>query len=75
MQVGLTMFQYDRELDAYLATGYTFHLCPQLIGRINQSLIFQASTLKFLCKHNFDFNKVRPFICKLLSLHYFTHYF
>lgn len=57
MQVGLTMFQYDRELDAYLATGYTFHLCPQLIGRINQSLIFQASTLKFLCKHNFDFNK------------------
>lgn len=57
-QVGLTMFQYDRDLDTYVAKGYTFHLCPQVFGDIDQSFIFQASTLKFLCKHNFDFNKV-----------------
>ncbi|PZC81702.1 hypothetical protein B5X24_HaOG212146 [Helicoverpa armigera] len=56
-QVGLTMFQYNRDLDSYTATGYTFHLCPQVFGDIDQSFIFQASTLNFLCKHNFDFNK------------------
>lgn len=57
-QVGLTMFQYDREHDTYNAKGYTFHLCPQTFGEIDQAFIFQASTLKFLCRHSFDFNKV-----------------
>lgn len=57
-QIGLTMFQYDREREAYTAIGYTFHLCPQVCANINQSFIFQASTLRFLCKHNFNFNKV-----------------
>ncbi|CAH2073510.1 unnamed protein product, partial [Iphiclides podalirius] len=56
-QVGLNMFQYDRESDSYVSVGYTFHLCPQVVGDIDQSFIFQASTLKFLCKHNFNFNK------------------
>ncbi|XP_037973775.2 pre-piRNA 3'-exonuclease trimmer [Plutella xylostella] len=56
-QVGLTMFQYERDTDTYVATGYTFHLSPQAFGDIDQSFIFQASTLNFLCKHNFDFNK------------------
>ncbi|XP_073943736.1 pre-piRNA 3'-exonuclease trimmer-like isoform X2 [Choristoneura fumiferana] len=56
-QVGLTMFQYDRDHDTYVATGYTFHLCPQIFGDVDQSFIFQASTLKFLCRHNFNFNK------------------
>ncbi|KAJ0180678.1 hypothetical protein K1T71_004082 [Dendrolimus kikuchii] len=56
-QIGLTMFKYERELDTYVATGYTFHLCPQVFGDVDQSFIFQASTLRFLCRHNFDFNK------------------
>ncbi|XP_050670374.1 pre-piRNA 3'-exonuclease trimmer-like [Leptidea sinapis] len=56
-QVGLTMFQYERDLDTYNAVGYTFHLCPQYFGDVDQSFIFQASTLRFLCRHNFDFNK------------------
>lgn len=70
-QVGLTMFQYDREQDSYISVGYTFHLCPQVVGDINQSLIFQASTLKFLCKHNFNFNKVNDTI----NLEKFSKYF
>ncbi|XP_026724655.1 pre-piRNA 3'-exonuclease trimmer-like isoform X2 [Trichoplusia ni] len=56
-QVGLTMFEYDRDTDSYTATGYTFHLCPQVVADIDQSFIFQASTLNFLCQHKFDFNK------------------
>ncbi|CAK1545211.1 unnamed protein product [Leptosia nina] len=56
-QVGLTMFQYNRDLDKYDAIGYTFHLCPQAFGDVDQFFIFQASTLQFLCKHKFDFNK------------------
>lgn len=56
-QIGLTMFQYDRELDTYIASGYTFHLSPQVVGDIDQSFIFQASTLKFLRRHKFNFNK------------------
>lgn len=62
-QVGLTMFQYERDTDTYVATGYTFHLSPQAFGDIDQSFIFQASTLNFLCKHNFDFNKVCTVAC------------
>lgn len=64
-QVGLTMFQYNRDLDSYLAVCYTFHLSPQVFGEIDQTFIFQASTLNFLCKHKFDFNKVRCFLVSL----------
>ncbi|CAB3228579.1 unnamed protein product [Arctia plantaginis] len=67
-QVGLTMFQYERDLDTYIATAYTFHLCPQSFGDLDQSFIFIASSLKFLCRHNFDFNKFLyeglPFLSK-----------
>lgn len=57
-QVGLTMFQYDRDNDRYISHTYTFHLCPQVFGDINQSFTFQASAIRFLCQHNFDYNKV-----------------
>ncbi|OWR49885.1 Poly [Danaus plexippus plexippus] len=56
-QVGLTMFQYDRDNDRYISHTYTFHLCPQVFGDINQSFTFQASAIRFLCLHNFDYNK------------------
>ncbi|XP_068629732.1 pre-piRNA 3'-exonuclease trimmer-like [Battus philenor] len=69
LQVGLTMFHYDRVNDDYNAIGYTFHLCPQSVGDIDQSFMFQASTLKFLCRHNFNFNKFTyegiPYLSKL----------
>lgn len=64
-QVGLTMFQYDRDHEKYIAAGYTFHLCPQAFGDVDQSFIFQASTLRFLCRYNFDFNKVRALLFHL----------
>ncbi|KAG6448356.1 hypothetical protein O3G_MSEX005463 [Manduca sexta] len=67
-QIGLTMFHYERERDSYVAVGYTFYLCPQSFGDIDQSFVFQASTLDFLCKHKFDFNKFiyegLPFLSK-----------
>ncbi|XP_041977252.1 pre-piRNA 3'-exonuclease trimmer-like [Aricia agestis] len=56
-QVGLTLFQYNRDLENYTATVYTFHLCPQVVGEIDQSFTFHASSLQFLCRHNFNFNK------------------
>ncbi|CAH2241184.1 jg3250 [Pararge aegeria aegeria] len=72
-QVGLTMFQYNREDDGYAAVGYTFHLCPQAVADIDQSFIFQASTLQFLCTHNFNFNKFiydgLPFLSKAEEAH------
>lgn len=56
-QVGLTMFSYQKERDKYIAKSYTFYLCPQYFGDIDQSFVFVASTLKFLRRHRFDFNK------------------
>ncbi|XP_045784102.1 pre-piRNA 3'-exonuclease trimmer-like [Maniola jurtina] len=72
-QVGLTMFQYDRDHDSYIAVGYTFHLCPQVVADIDQMFIFQASTLKFLCRYNFNFNKFiydgLPYLSKVEEAH------
>lgn len=84
-QIGLTVFHYDHEHDIYRATAYTFHLRPQALGDINQSFIFKASSLNFLCKHNFDYNKVRTHcLCSCLNFdttlpggtkeHIFTQY-
>ncbi|XP_022820149.1 pre-piRNA 3'-exonuclease trimmer-like [Spodoptera litura] len=56
-QVGLTMFEYHRDRDRYIAKSYTFYLCPQSFSEIDQSFVFLASTLKFLRRHHFDFNK------------------
>ncbi|XP_077286285.1 pre-piRNA 3'-exonuclease trimmer-like [Arctopsyche grandis] len=56
-QIGLSIFHFDRDLNTYASATYTFHLCPQFIGSINQTCTFEASVLTFLEKHNFDFNK------------------
>ncbi|KAF9421898.1 hypothetical protein HW555_002338 [Spodoptera exigua] len=56
-QVGLTIFEYQKDRDTYMAKSYTFYLCPQSFADIDQCFIFQASTLKFLRTHHFDFNK------------------
>ena len=59
-QFGLTTFVRSPErANAYVALPYNFYLCPPAFGRIDPRFSCQASSLQFLRRYKFDFNKVR----------------
>ncbi|CAH0390276.1 unnamed protein product [Bemisia tabaci] len=58
MEVGLSIFKYDRDTHAFKASVYNFYVFPQPFGSIDARFLFQASSVQFLCLHGFDFNKV-----------------
>ncbi|KAJ3643617.1 hypothetical protein Zmor_026318 [Zophobas morio] len=57
VQVGITVFHFDNTTDDYFGDMYTFYVAPPAFLVIDKPFFFQASTTKFLCLHNFDFNK------------------
>ncbi|KAJ8043697.1 Pre-piRNA 3'-exonuclease trimmer [Holothuria leucospilota] len=56
-QLGLTAFVKMKEGNKYEAFTYNFYLFPASWGPVDSWLTCQASSLKFLCCHEFDFNK------------------
>ena len=59
-QFGLTAFVRSPEKpNAYVAHPYNFYLCPPAFGRLDARFSCQASSLQFLRRYQFDFNKVR----------------
>ncbi|BES97110.1 Poly(A)-specific ribonuclease (PARN)-like domain containing 1 [Nesidiocoris tenuis] len=58
LQVGLVPFTYDRDLVEYKATVYKFNVFPTFFGPFDPNVTFKSSTVQFLSKYNFDFNKV-----------------
>lgn len=62
LQFGLSTFHYNRDLNQYDANAYKFHVFPRSFGEdIDPKFLSQASSFEFLCKFNFDFNKVIRF--------------
>lgn len=57
MEVGITTFQFIEEKYKYVANRYTFYVYPRSFGSVDTKFMCQASSLEFLCQHNFDFNK------------------
>ncbi|XP_015760232.1 PREDICTED: poly(A)-specific ribonuclease PARN-like domain-containing protein 1 [Acropora digitifera] len=57
-QFGLTAFvQSQEDPNKYVAHAFNFFLYPHSFGPIDCRFLSQASSLEFLCQHNFDFNK------------------
>ncbi|XP_037091537.1 pre-piRNA 3'-exonuclease trimmer-like isoform X2 [Pollicipes pollicipes] len=56
-QFGLTLFVRATEPNAYVAHPYNFYLCPPSFGRLDPRFSCQASSLQFLRRYGFDFNK------------------
>lgn len=57
-QFGLTAFvQSKDDSNRYVAHTYNFSLFPNSFGPLDVRFLCQASSLEFLCQHNFDFNK------------------
>nr|CAD7204608.1 unnamed protein product [Timema douglasi] len=57
LQIGLTSFRFCRQGNAYVSTTYNFHVFPRSFFSLDNSFSCQASSLEFLSRHNFDFNK------------------
>lgn len=57
-QVGIATFKWDPEQRKYMSRPFNAYVFPhsEILG--NQTLQFKASNLRFLMKHNFDFNKL-----------------
>jgi len=62
MEVGITAFRCIQNKNKYEANRYTFYVFPRSFAFIDNTFMCQASSLEFLCQHNFDFNKVRNVI-------------
>lgn len=56
-QLGLSIFTKTPDENRYEARTFNFYLYPQSFGPVDQGFYCQASSLKFLCKYDFDFNK------------------
>jgi len=57
LQIGLTTFCGNKETNRYQSQTFQFYLFPKSFGSYDQRLSVQASSIQFLCKHKFDFNK------------------
>lgn len=58
LQIGLTAFKFDPNINSYYGTVYNFYLSPANFPTMDKSFYFQASTLNFLRFYGFNFNKV-----------------
>ncbi|XP_003726420.1 pre-piRNA 3'-exonuclease trimmer [Strongylocentrotus purpuratus] len=57
-QLGVSAFVKVPNTNTYEAHTYNFHLFPRSISSLDARFTCQASSIEFLCKHNFNFNKL-----------------
>ncbi|XP_045122317.1 LOW QUALITY PROTEIN: pre-piRNA 3'-exonuclease trimmer-like [Portunus trituberculatus] len=57
VQLGLALFTGVPDQNAYSVTSYNFYLRPHSCGSSDPIIACQTSSLEFLQKYNFDFNK------------------
>lgn len=59
LQIGLCAFRYCNEQKTYFTDAFNFYLFPRNYGlNIDVNNVFQTSSVEFLCKYDFDFNKL-----------------
>ncbi|GFN95191.1 poly(a)-specific ribonuclease parn-like domain-containing protein 1, partial [Plakobranchus ocellatus] len=54
----ITTFKGDASENRYMAETFNFYLCPVSMGTCDPRFSVQASSIRFMAKHNFEFNKV-----------------
>jgi hypothetical protein len=57
IQLGVATFRYCAAKKAFIADTYNFYLFPRNYG-LDSLNTLQTSAVEFLCKYQFDFNKV-----------------
>ncbi|XP_021916008.1 pre-piRNA 3'-exonuclease trimmer-like isoform X2 [Zootermopsis nevadensis] len=57
MQIGICTFRFVQDKNKYEASRYTFYIFPKSFASVDNKFMCQASSLEFLCQHDFDFNK------------------
>lgn len=62
IQLGLSIFTYDNNSKSFKTCAYSFFTYPQTFYKSDSVVSFQTSSVEFLCKHKFDFNKVKSCI-------------
>lgn len=62
MQIGICTFRFVQDKNKYEASRYTFYIFPKSFASVDNKFMCQASSLEFLCQHDFDFNKVRKVV-------------
>lgn len=60
IQFGLSAFRWDDKSKSYKHRDYTFYLFPrqEIKSASEKFFLCQSSSLEFLAKHKFDFNKL-----------------
>lgn len=59
IQIGLCTFRYCSDQRIYITDAYNFYLFPRNYGLNGENnTCFQSSAIDFLCKYDFDFNKL-----------------
>lgn len=58
IQFGMAIYVYDDKNKTYKTNIYSFYTYPQTFYKSDSVVHFQTSSVEFLCKHNFDFNKL-----------------
>ncbi|XP_022182122.1 pre-piRNA 3'-exonuclease trimmer-like isoform X1 [Myzus persicae] len=58
IQLGIAIYNYDAENKTFKTSTYTFYTYPQTFYKSDSVVNFQTSCVEFLCKYNFDFNKL-----------------
>ncbi|KAK3794624.1 hypothetical protein RRG08_003770 [Elysia crispata] len=56
-QIGITTFKGNVSENRYLAETFNFQLCPLPLGTCDPTFSLQASSIRFMTKYKFDFNK------------------
>lgn len=57
-QIGLSAFRRHPTKNCYEVKTFVFYIRPYLCGDIDKRFMCQASCIDFLCRYDFDFNKV-----------------
>lgn len=65
IQFGLAAFHYDETTNSYSADVFNVYLFPRSFSTADVSFKFQSTSVQFLCRYNFDFNKVNFITYKL----------
>jgi hypothetical protein len=56
-QVGLAVFRQLPDPALYEVSSYNFYVCPRSFASVDERFVCQPSSLEFLTRYDFDFNK------------------
>ncbi|CAB3386361.1 Hypothetical predicted protein [Cloeon dipterum] len=68
VQVGVSIFRKDAESGGYTSQVFSIYLFPSTNGGNDVQIRFQASSIEFLTRYNFDFNKMMHHGVNFVSL-------